>query len=107
MRDRKSAASDTAAVSLAEARAIVQRIVGALPVQVFLFGSRALGMSRPNSDIDIAIDPAGPVPDDLVARLRDALEESAIPYVVDVVDLSRVDASFRAKVLSEGRPWVG
>jgi predicted nucleotidyltransferase len=94
-----------AAVSLAEARAIVRRIVGPFPVRVFLFGSRARGTSRVTSDIDIAILPTGPVPPSLVPELRDALEESLIPYHVDVVDLSRVEASFRAKVLSEGQPW--
>lgn len=84
------------AVSLAEARAIVRRIIGSLPVRVFLFGSRARGTNRSTSDIDIAILPSGPVRPTLVAELRDALDESAIPYPVDVVDLSRVDASFRA-----------
>jgi hypothetical protein len=97
---------DTAVISLAEARAIVQRIIGALPVEIFLFGSRGRGTNRATSDIDIAIDPHGPIPEDLVARLRDALEESAIPYLVDVVDLSRVDPGFRAKVRSEGQPWI-
>jgi predicted nucleotidyltransferase len=104
-RAARSSASKTAAVSLGEARTIVKRVLGSLPVRVFLFGSRALGTSRPSSDIDIAILPDGPVPDDLVARLRDALEESAIPYPVDVVDLSRVDAGFRERVLRDGEPW--
>ena len=99
--------SPTAAVSLAEARAIVRRLVGSLPVRVFLFGSRAGGSPTPTSDLDIALLPDGPVPDDLLARLRDAFEESAIPYVVDVVDLSRVDATFREKVLREGQRWDG
>lgn len=70
-----------------------------------LFGSRALGTSRATSDIDIGLLADGPLPDELVARLRDAFEESAIPYHVDVIDLARVDAGFRAKVLREGRPW--
>lgn len=71
---------DTAADSLAEARAIVRRIIGGLRVRVFLFGSRALGTSRPASDIDLAILPEEPVPEDLLARLRDAFEESTIPW---------------------------
>ena len=103
----KTGRSETAAVSLVEARAVVRRVLGSLPVRTFLFGSRALGTSRAASDIDIAILPEGPVPDDLVARLRDAFEDSAIPYAVDVVDLSRVDVTFRERVLREGEPWDG
>ena len=92
--------------SIQEARAIVRRVVGSLPVRVFLFGSRALGTSRPTSDIDLALLPNGPVPPDLVARLRDEFEDSAIPYPVDVVDLSQVDERFREKVLREGHEWA-
>ena len=97
--------SETAKAALAEARAIVHRIVGQFPVRVYLFGSRARGTSRPASDIDIALLPTGDVPNDLVARLRDAFEESTIPYVVDVVDLSRADESLRHRVMREGLPW--
>lgn len=89
-----------------EARTIVRRVVGTLPVRVFLFGSRALETSRASSDIDLALLPEGPIPEDLVARLRDEFEESTIPYPVDVVDLSQVDAAFREKVLREGREWL-
>lgn len=102
---QKAAPSDTAAASLAEARGLVRRVLGTIPVRVYLFGSRALGTSRATSDIDIGLLADGPLPDELVARLRDAFEESAIPYHVDVIDLARVDAGFRAKVLREGRPW--
>ena len=92
--------------SIREAQTIVRRVVGSLPVRVFLFGSRALETSRPTSDIDLALLPDGPIPTDLVARLRDEFEESAIPYAVDVIDLSLVDEGFRQKVLREGREWA-
>ena len=89
-----------------EARTIVRRVVGSLPVRVFLFGSRALGTSRSTSDIDLALLPDGPFPTDFVARLRDEFEDSAIPCTVDVVDLSQVDERFREKVLQEGCEWA-
>lgn len=95
------------AASLQEARAIVRRCLGNLPVRVFLFGSRARGTARSGSDLDIGLLPRNPLPATLLAELRDALEESSIPYAVDVVDLSRVDASFRDKVIAEGQPWGG
>jgi predicted nucleotidyltransferase len=88
-----------------EAASIVRRIVGPLPVRVFLFGSRALGTGRPTSDIDLALLSDDPLPADPVVRLKDEFEESTIPYTVDVIDLSQVDEPLREKVLREGREW--
>ena len=99
--------SRVAEESLAEARAIVQRELGTLPVRVYLFGSRADGSARMASDIDIGVLPVGSIPFDALSRLRSAFEESTIPYEVDVVDLSRVEPAFRDKVLREGVAWVG
>ncbi len=99
--------SAVSAAALAEARAIVHRAIGSRPVRVFLFGSRAAGTARATSDIDIALLADAPLPPLVVAELRDAFEASRIPYHVDVVDLTLVDASFRARVLAEGIPWDG
>lgn len=96
----------TAQASMDEARSILHRVVGSLPVRIFLFGSRALGTSRAASDIDLALLAEGPIPPDLIARLRDEFEESTIPYSVDILDLSQVTGAFREKVLREGREWV-
>jgi len=93
--------------ALAEARVIVSRELAGLPVRVYVFGSRADGTAGPASDLDLGVLPLGPIPFDALARLRDAFEESTIPWEVDVVDLSRVEPSFRDKVLKEGRAWVG
>jgi predicted nucleotidyltransferase len=86
-----------------EAASIVRRIVGPLPVRVFLFGSRALGTGRPTSDIDLALLSDDPLPADLVARLKGEFEESTIPYTVDVIDLSQVDEPLRERVWRERR----
>jgi predicted nucleotidyltransferase len=86
-----------------EAASIVRRIVGSLPVRVFLFGSRALGTGRPTSDIDLALLSDDPLPADLVARLKGEFEESTIPYTVDVIDLSQVDEPLRERVWRERR----
>lgn len=99
--------ASVAEACLDEARAIVRRELGALPVRVYLFGSRASGTARPTSDLDIAVLPTAPLPVDALARLRDAFEESTIPYEVDIVDLSRVDPSFRERVEREGQRWDG
>ncbi len=79
--------------------------LGTQRARLYLFGSRARGDAAGGSDIDIAILPEAPLEPDTLARIRDALEESTIPYEVDVIDLSRVDEALRRKVLAEAIPW--
>ena len=45
------------------------------------------------------------LPPGLLAELREALEESTVPWRVEVVDLSETDAAFRERVLKEGIVW--
>ena len=92
--------------SLGEARQIVLKILGHHAVRVFLCGSRARCRAGSQSDIDIAILPLSPLPVGILSDLREALEESTIPYDVDIIDLSTVGETFRDKVLSEGIVWT-
>jgi len=41
----------------------------------------------------------------VLGAIREALEESTVPFSVDLVDLSEVDASFRERVLRQGVQW--
>ncbi len=47
-----------------------------LDADVFLFGSRASGSSRPGSDVDIGIEAAGPLPTKLLSRIKESLARS-------------------------------
>ena len=49
---------------------------------VALFGSRAKGKYRPNSDVDLVL--YGDIPDKLVDRLWSLFHESSLPFAVDV-----------------------
>ena len=86
---------------------IAARELGVQPARLYLFGSRARGDAGRASDIDIAILPDAPLELGTLARIRDALEESTIPYEVEVIDLSSVDEPFRCKVLAEAIAWNG
>lgn len=86
-------------------RDIVLRGLGGLHCRVMLFGSRATGRPGRASDVDIAILPRQPLPRGLLSSIREALEESAVPWRVDLVDLSEVDPSFRSRVFEEGIEW--
>jgi hypothetical protein len=99
-RNRTGESSERA---LREVRAVVARVVGELDATVYLFGFFASGTQRQTSDIDIAIESPTPLPRALLASLRDALEESRVPYRVDVVDLSEADVEFRERVRRTGR----
>lgn len=47
-----------------------------------VFGSRALGTHRPESDVDLAL--YGDVDDTLAARIAGELDELPLPYAFDV-----------------------
>ena len=90
---------------LEEARRIASKCLRGQRARVFLFGSRAMGRALRGSDVDIAVLPIDPLEPGTLSRLREALEESSIPFAVDVVDLSRASESIRARVLAEGVAW--
>jgi predicted nucleotidyltransferase len=94
------------AATLDQVRALVIRSLGAGRAVVYLFGSWATGRRHGASDIDVAIEAAEPLAPGLLARLREALEESTIPYRVDVVDLADTDPAFRERVRREGVVWT-
>ena len=96
-----------AAWALRETRRIVCKEIGSAPAKVFLFGSWATGRADRLSDIDVGILPLTLLSPALFATIRECLEDSDIPFRVDVVDLSEVDEDFRARVLREGTLWIG
>lgn len=90
---------------LALARKIVLRGLRKYPARVFLFGSRATGRAVRASDIDIAVLPENPLPEGILAELREQLEESSIIYTVDLVNLETAEEGLRERVLKEGIEW--
>ena len=72
-------------------------------VRVYFFGSRAEGKATPGSDVDIGLE--GPEVRQVIFRVREVLEESTVPYKVDVVDLGVVNPEFRDFVRSTGVLW--
>jgi predicted nucleotidyltransferase len=72
---------------------------------VWLFGSCARGDVRQHSDIDIAILPRDELPSGFLAELAADIEESPIPYDVDLVDLRRADPALVDEVRREGVKW--
>lgn len=94
-----------AAHALEEVRRIVREVLGEGQVTVYLFGSWARGDAWPTSDIDLAVEARVPLAPGSLARLRERLEESHVPFRVEVLDLGEVDPEFRRRVLSEAVRW--
>ncbi len=78
---------------LATLRAILHRLVP--DATVLAYGSRVSGTARPASDLDMTI--IGDAPLSLVKRaeLRQAFEESDLPFRVDFHDWHTTDEAFR------------
>ncbi len=74
-------------------------------VKIVLFGSRARGDYAKTSDIDIGILPKGEMNRKELILLREKVENSNIPYKVDVVNLSQTSKEFTEKALKEGILW--
>lgn len=73
--------------------------------RVYLFGSWARGEQQRSSDIDIAIEYQDASDESVSVKLRERLEESDIPYRVDVVDLASASPSIAHNVKQEGVLW--
>ena len=92
---------------LAQIRDIIVQNLELYAVKVYLFGSRVNESVRTGSDCDVGIDPLQDLPVGLLSKLREDLEESNIPYVVELIDLSQVEEEFAQKIREQGLFWIG
>ena len=74
-------------------RDILQRYVP--DREIWAFGSRAKWTAKEFSDLDIAIIGDKPLSIALTADLREAFQESALPFKVDIVDWANITPSFQ------------
>jgi len=86
-------------------KALVLQELQSENASVFLFGSWARGEQRRSSDVDVAIEYHGPSNRQKISRLREALEESTIPYRVDVVDMQDASEALTKEIRKDGIPW--
>ncbi len=72
------------------------------PKRIILFGSRASGRSKRYSDFDIAVEGV-----DMDVRkerlLKDALDERLGIYMVDLIDIDKVNKEFRKIIMDKGK----
>lgn len=88
-------------------QSIIRDILKNLDCQVIVFGSRVKGNARSDSDLDLCLKNAqGEVALTLMSSLREAFENSDLPFSVDLVDYSHLADTFRQAVDEEGVDFI-
>ncbi|MBI2605423.1 MAG: nucleotidyltransferase domain-containing protein [Deltaproteobacteria bacterium] len=87
-------------IGASQLKTIAELIRNILPkAGILAFGSRVTGGARKYSDLDLALDNRGIIERKDIARIKEALSESDLPFLVDLVDLNAVDGEFRELIL--------
>jgi uncharacterized protein len=105
--DTTTSINPTRERAIEELRRMVLAALGEHDAEVWLFGSCARGDVRQHSDIDIAILPRDELPPGFFSDLGEGVEESSIPYDVDIVDLRGAAPTLIDEVRREGVKWKG
>lgn len=91
---------------LDQMRALTLSVTSDHDCSIFLFGSRARGIYRRNSDIDVGF---SGLSDAAFTKIRDRLlaelEESIIPHHVDLVNMDTAPPSFKNVAMKEVVIW--
>ena len=74
---------------------------------VFIFGSRANGKAKPNSDWDIGVIGKKQIPGSALEKARESLEEIRTLQTFELVDFQKVPDSFKKIALKEIIPLIG
>jgi len=89
------------ALAASQRRAVLHLIHAHLPgTEVWAYGSRVKHTSRPSSDLDLVAF-AGPRQHRQVGDLREAFEDSDLPFRVDVLVWDDIPESFRDEIQRE------
>ena len=73
--------------------------------KVYAFGSRYKNNNRKFSDFDIAIDMGEKLSFEFLNILKDAFEESDLPYRVDIIDYNNISDKFK-KIIDGGNEII-
>lgn len=69
---------------------------------IFLFGSSVKGKKFGDCDLGLA----GKISDREIRMLRNAFEESTIPYKLDIVNFNKVSETFKHNVSKNKIVWI-
>lgn len=85
---------------------LIEIIQNRLPTcAILLYGSRARNDAREGSDIDLAVDCGKKIDRLIIADILEDIENSTIPYKVDLVDLQAISGDFKKEIQRDGVIW--
>jgi predicted nucleotidyltransferase len=73
--------------------------------KIYLYGSRARKTHQEGADVDIAIDNGKQIDDRLISLIKEELEESTMPLLVDIIDTHSVDDRFLSAIKKDWVVW--
>jgi len=90
----------------ADLQVVIDALRGRIPqsAEVFVFGSRAKWTAKHHSDLDLCIKANARIPRADLLDIKEALEDSDLPWRVDIVDWAELDENFRAVINRDGVP---
>ncbi|MCP4252953.1 MAG: nucleotidyltransferase domain-containing protein [Candidatus Scalindua sp.] len=95
----------TNSASIHNLKKCVLEYLGNENVKIVVFGSRARGDNITSSDVDIGIIPKGEFNRNSLTLLREFIENSNIPFKVDIVDFSSTSEQFKSEALKDAEIW--
>ncbi|MFZ2226213.1 MAG: nucleotidyltransferase domain-containing protein [Candidatus Moraniibacteriota bacterium] len=72
--------------------------------RVFVFGSSVEGTKF--NDVDLAIVSERKEIDKTISKIKDALDESSLPYRFDVININNTKDPFRERVMGGPKIWI-
>ncbi len=87
------------------AKQIVLEELNDFDCTIFLFGSRATKQNHRFSDMDIGIVPGKDFNDKILIRISEKINDSIIPYKVDIVNFKNVSEKFKKDALKHVVYW--
>ena len=75
--------------------------------EVRAFGSRVTGMAKKHSDLDLAVAGKQKIDHKQMSQLKEAFEESDLPFRVDVLDWNGISPEFRQVIETKYEVLLG
>ena len=90
---------------IAEAQKIILAHIPLNEYSVFVFGSRAGNELKAYSDLDIGVLGEMSLPVDTLNKIKNLLNDSTIPYKVDLIDFRNVSDEFKRIAMKKIQVW--
>lgn len=84
---------------------IVGKHLNLFEYKIFFFGSRISDKGDEHSDIDIGIEGSNKIPYEIMAKIKEEVEDLPTLYKIEIVDFKNVSSDFR-KVVSNHQEYL-